>query len=197
MSKKHFGREPEDDDWKNCLVHRVSDFTEKWMIMSMGWCLLFWGKWLYWEYTRNKGVGTGSIMTAELVQVMLFSLLSFISIRFIDKIADKLVRGSETEIALRRTIKMFGLLMGLSWESTFTSAVEAIGSDLEGKNRILFDAAVTSLICLAVLPAWAWYILPKTIEMERGVTSVSLQQYAREWSILTDYGQGPETGKVT
>eukprot|EP00419_Tripos_fusus_P005664 CAMPEP_0172674514 /NCGR_PEP_ID=MMETSP1074-20121228/12775_1 /TAXON_ID=2916 /ORGANISM="Ceratium fusus, Strain PA161109" /LENGTH=516 /DNA_ID=CAMNT_0013491925 /DNA_START=1 /DNA_END=1551 /DNA_ORIENTATION=- len=168
---KHGGH-PEDDNWKVCVVHRASDFAERLMIMSMGWCLLYWGKWFYWEVTNNKGLMTDSLMGGEMVQVMLFSAISFISIRHIDCVADYLrERGSEYEVALRRLITMFALLMGLSWESAFTSAVHVIGEDFEGTARVLFDAVLTLGICLAVLPAWAWHILPKTIRgVDRALT---------------------------
>jgi hypothetical protein len=195
--KHRIGSEPDDHNWRDCFVHRISDFTEKLMIMAMGWCFLFWGKWFYWEYTNDEGIalGNGSLVIADLAQVMMFSLISFISILFIDKIADKLTIGSPIEIALRRTITMFGLLMGLSWETTFTSAVAAIGTGLEGTHKVLLDACVTLLICLTVLPAWAWYILPKTIgaTQERQMTlageqDVELLFHARKesskWPVL-------------
>lgn len=171
-SKIKGNNEPADDNWRDCFVHRMVDFAERLMTMSMGWCLLHWGKWFYWEITSDRGLAKGSVVGAELVQVALFSLIAFISIRFIDRLADRLTRGTPPEIALRRTITMFGLLMGLSWESTFNTAVEALGDGYEGATRVIFDAIITFGICLAVGPAWAMYILPHSTHaaLEREAT---------------------------
>merc|ERR1712014_346737 len=80
-----------------------------------------------------------------------------------DKAAD-LVNNRGLEYGLRSLLKTCALLMGLSWEATFNQGVHAIGLKYEGSTRTLVIVLLTTATCLVVLPAWAMYIVPYTVE---------------------------------
>merc|ERR1711972_600032 len=52
---------------------------------------------------------------------------------------------------------------GLSWEAAFTQAVAGVADLYDHHTKTLVDAAITSALCLLVLPAWALYILPRAV----------------------------------
>jgi hypothetical protein len=128
--------------------------------MSVGWCFLFWGYWAFYAATDDEDVGSGGLMTMRLLMALLFSAVSFVAILGIDALADR--SGPEVETGLRALLKTSALVMGLSWEATFTEAVTSIGSGFEVPERTFVHLGITFGLCVVVLPAWAMYILPNT-----------------------------------
>merc|ERR1712226_1226641 len=109
----------------------------------MGWCLLFWGQWLFWNLSNDSGLGMGGEMAARLVCAMIFSAVSFIIIYVIDAIADRLeerFRHSASvmgfEKGLRGVLRVFGFLMGLSWEACFQRGMTVLAMDFPTTNPL-------------------------------------------------------------
>ncbi|CAK0820619.1 unnamed protein product, partial [Prorocentrum cordatum] len=67
---------------------------------------------------------------------------------------------------LRELLRVFGLLMGLSWEACFVTAVEDISEGHTKHQRTFIISGITLALGLVVVPAWALYILPKVLEAE-------------------------------
>ncbi|CAK0893384.1 unnamed protein product, partial [Prorocentrum cordatum] len=148
------------------LAEHAMELTQLTSSMAMGWCVLFWGQWLFWAGTGGHGVGTGSRMSARMLMAMVFSLACFMAIRIVDFFADRASRS--TQKGLRQLLSTFGIVMGLTWEACFTEAIEGITGDYHGTYKTVADLGFTLILCAVVLPAWAMYILPKVLEDEEG-----------------------------
>jgi len=58
----------------------------------------------------------------------------------------------------------FVLAVGCSWEGAFAEAVAAMSYRFEDKKvRAYMDALMTIMLCMAIFPAWIWYMLPKAL----------------------------------
>jgi hypothetical protein len=143
-------------------LERASAMFELTMAMSCGWCLLFWGYWLFWNLTDGEGVvGDGSVVVARVVMVLFFTVSSFLVLIVLDYIAD---RSLKLEAGLRALSEAFVLVVGLSWESASMDVFTAVNEYEVGT----FEAACvqigqTVIICMFVLPAWILYILPHAL----------------------------------
>ncbi|CAK0816694.1 unnamed protein product [Prorocentrum cordatum] len=140
------------------------ELTQLTSSMAMGWCVLFWGQWLFWAGTGGHGVGTGSRMSARMLMAMVFSMACFMAIRIVDFFADR--ASKSTQKGLRQLLSTFGIVMGLTWEACFTEAIDGITADYDGSYKTVLDFGITFSLCAVVLPAWAMYILPKVLEDE-------------------------------
>jgi hypothetical protein len=147
--------------------------------MTLGWCLLYWGQWLFWNWTSGEGVGGGDAMSAKMLMVLGFGLGGFVTIFALDFIADK---GLVDRSCVQGLIDTVGLLLGLSWEACITTAVHGLGEALPGKEMII-DASVDLFLCLAVIPAWALFILPQAL------------RYAEEEPDSEEEGNGTDAAK--
>lgn len=138
--------------------------------MAMGWTLLYWGYWYYYDWMMDKH-GSGGKVGMRIIMAIMFSALSFMAIVWIDFVADRTANAS-VEKGMRSMLKTFALLMGLAWEATFTSAVKAIGHEFEGHEATFVIDGLVLTICAVVLPAWALYIFPKTFGADGNVKHV-------------------------
>merc|ERR1712060_705192 len=100
-------------------------------------------------------------MMQRLIMAIVFSVIVFIAVLGIDKIAD-LVTDGGMEYGFRSLLKTCSLLMGLSWEACFNEGVHAIGLRYHGETQTLVVVLLSVVTCAVVLPAWAMYIVPKT-----------------------------------
>merc|ERR1719456_175139 len=100
-------------------------------------------------------------MTARMLMALVFSGVVFCAIFAMNFLA-KSTGISDT--ANDAVLQALGLVMGLSWEAAFGEAVEGIGHRFDiDITRLEVEIAITLLLCLMVLPAWAWYILPQAL----------------------------------
>merc|ERR1719238_1372839 len=100
-------------------------------------------------------------MTARMLMALVFSGVVFLAIFAVNFLAKSI---GISESANNAVLQVLGLLMGLSWEAAFGEAVEGIGHRFEiDVTRLEVQICITVLLCLMVLPAWAWYILPQAI----------------------------------
>lgn len=143
------------------LAEHAMELAQLTSSMTMGWCMLFFGQWWFWNGTGGQGAGTGSKMSARMLMAMIFSLVCFAAIRIVDCFADNASRS--TEKGLRQLLSTFGIVMGLTWEACFTQAIEGISSDFEETQAVLAEFVLTVTLSVVVLPAWALYILPKVM----------------------------------
>lgn len=137
--------------------------------MTMAWCLVYWSRWAFWRWTSNSGLGWGDKMTALLIMALFLSALSFAGI-FVIEFAETRMENTSKRAHLAGLVALgeaLGLVMGLAWETAFHEAVEGI-SELEviplgaGFNKV----GLIFLLCLVILPAWMWYVLPEAKERE-------------------------------
>lgn len=149
------------------FMSRAIEIIEMTISMTIGWTLLFAGRWLFWVSTKDEGVGQGDLMSARMVQALAFSFVSFACIFVIDFLAD---RGALDTSALRSLMSAMGLLLGLAWEGAFGEAIEGIGRVFEDQPKthiVIMDTLGLSL-CAIVLPAWAMYVLPSSMDAAKG-----------------------------
>eukprot|EP00931_Biecheleriopsis_adriatica_P090109 TRINITY_DN64143_c0_g1_i1.p1 TRINITY_DN64143_c0_g1~~TRINITY_DN64143_c0_g1_i1.p1 ORF type:complete len:745 (+),score=145.50 TRINITY_DN64143_c0_g1_i1:289-2235(+) len=146
---------------RTCL-ERAATLLEQTMSMTMGWLVLFWGYWQFWNVTDAKGlIGNGDVMIAKIVLALIFTCFAFVMIIVIDYAADRLPK---LEDALRSLGEAFVLLLGLSWESCFMEVMGAVlkNSSDEVVNTLVF-VCMSAVLCLLVIPAWIMYILPNAL----------------------------------
>jgi len=148
----------DDDDSYRRKRERFADISELTMSMAMGWSLLYWGYWIFWDATGGQGFSSkGNLMVCNLELVMIFTFFSFIMLIIVDAIAD---RSRRLEAAMRALQEAFVLLLGLSWEGSFIRAMDSVdrGSSETARTGVLVGVVV--VLCAMVIPAWIWYILP-------------------------------------
>jgi len=132
--------------------------------MSMGWCLLYSGQWMFWAQFPDGLSGHSSKMLARVVMALIDSVLVVFTLFGVDFIADHMQGRSER--ALRSLMTAMGLLLGLAWEAAFDQAVSGIEEKFAAdsvRNRVLLKVGMSAALCTLVLPAWRLYILPKAI----------------------------------
>merc|ERR1712151_726818 len=96
-----------------------------------------------------------------LLNVMCAMVCTFIAFSFIF-IVDWLCHIDPTleelDEALRKLYRVFGVVVGFSWEQTFDEAEEAMAMVTPDPQASKVIMAIISIIVL--IPAWRWYVLP-------------------------------------
>lgn len=154
-------------DERSPATTRAIEVVEMTISMTVGWALLFAGRWFFWVSTSDHGVGEGDLMSARMVQALAFSLACFASIFVFDYLADNDYLDAS---ALRSLMSAIGLLLGLAWEGAFREAIESVGRgwDDEPTKKLENLDIVSILLCAVVMPAWAMYIHPVARLAEKG-----------------------------
>jgi len=146
---------------------RAMELLEETCAMTMGWSLLFFGKWWFW-YTLRDDIVDGDIMTGQMYMAVGTTLGSFALVVVFDFLSDRLHSWGEAIRALIQTLEM---LIGLTWESVFVTAIELSTSSsyTEKLDRVIHDFEISIFLCILVIPAWAMYIMPRGLpEHEHG-----------------------------
>lgn len=147
--------------WRSLRFARVIRET---LSMTMAWCLMYWGRWAFWMSTENNGLGYGDKMTALLTTSLFMSAFCFLGLLLIEFAADR-VLGQSGLAGLIALGNALGLVMGLSWESTFHEAVEGIGDlHLLPIGYTLNVLVLIFVLLVVTLPAWLLYILPEALK---------------------------------
>lgn len=154
--------------WEEVKTHshialRALEIMELTLSMSMGWLLLWWGKWQFWLLSDDKGVdGHGTVLPAEMYCVAGFTVFTYSAIFILDFIATRsplMIEG------MRALTEAFLLMLGLSWEGVFMNVMEGSVKALESpSSRVLASSGLGLAMCVIVMPAWVMYILPHSIQ---------------------------------
>jgi hypothetical protein len=151
--------------------------------MCFAWSLFFG---MYWTICRVLGmVFIHTYATSAFVILCsMATLTSYAMIIIADKLADSYSEegvegGSKIETLMRQVIMALGILIGFSFEKCFDHALMGIAhkwSELKTDNDVLdmiFDIPrpvmeflLAIFVSCIVVPAWAWYILPKILLAE-------------------------------
>jgi len=150
------------DDWPRS--RRVATILMETTSMSMGWTLLFAGRWLFWQATGNEGVLEGDVLISQLAMGAICMALSFSVIIICTKLAES-VKAPYTEMA-ESLIEAFILLIGLSCEVAFETAVqEALPHYVSQNVKLHYKVLVCGFFCITMIPAFIQYILPKSLKV--------------------------------
>lgn len=81
------------------------------------------------------------------------------------KAQGEILDKSNHEKALRTIMSSFSFLTGLSWEKAFDSANACVveGVPAFRDHRVLSKISISICLVCLVLPAWAWYVVPKAM----------------------------------
>jgi hypothetical protein len=130
------------------------------LAMTSGWCMLFLTQWVFYAPVKTGG----SHMSVHQVIALSNSLLCIPAMLAVDYFY---THNLFSKKGLRSVATSFALLVGLSWEATFDTAVESIEEKIvEGEVLPEFVESLTNIslvagLCSLVLPAWLFYILPQ------------------------------------
>lgn len=142
---------------------RISHTCTQIFAMTVGWCLLFWGKYFFWYATGIDGpVSEGRVLICQMEMALGFSLVSFAVIILCDYSAQRFVGSKDM---LESVSEAFEFVVALSWECLFMTALsEAMYADYPDKvQRFAKSTKICVTLCFFILPAWVLYILPKAL----------------------------------
>lgn len=153
-------------DDKGPRVQRVLKLAKSICMFASCWCLIFWADWLLYDIMDFKGTR----IQACLMMALTLTFIAVVEIFVIDGVADRLEEG-RAQRSLRYSIVSLGVLVGFTWEKAFDIAMEDIAHSGKHLQLSLPPTAVLHILafslCAIVIPAWYFYILPKTIELEK------------------------------
>eukprot|EP00927_Polykrikos_kofoidii_P083622 TRINITY_DN8614_c0_g3_i1.p1 TRINITY_DN8614_c0_g3~~TRINITY_DN8614_c0_g3_i1.p1 ORF type:complete len:238 (-),score=45.90 TRINITY_DN8614_c0_g3_i1:75-710(-) len=123
--------------------------------MTFAWCTFYGLVWLVAQWITEGMIGIYTLAVS-------LSLISFLVIWLLDKIADADMSPPIVDKVIRKVIGAVGILIGFSWEQCFDEALESIAEVCGGYEHVIKFGL--SVLCVAILiPAWKWYILPMEI----------------------------------
>jgi len=134
--------------------------------MTMAWCLLYWGEWVVYNRTDDRGVGHGDKMTALLVVAAVLSALCFAGI-FVLVFGARSAAFEAKHCGLHGLGIALGLVVGCAWEDVFIEAVGGVRQlHLLQLQKSYSTILIILLLCVVTLPAWMLYIEPKSHRVE-------------------------------
>lgn len=150
----HVSRHPRNNSLRLELWTRYATLFQDIVAMSMAWCTLMCGQWLFYRAFRIERV-LGRLLLA-LVASARAVVFVFILEVFFARVP--VIRKS----SWRAVVDAEALLVGLTWESTFDAAVEGLGEDFT--DPVLAKCCISCGLIAIVWPAWRFYILPRSLE---------------------------------
>eukprot|EP00747_Dinoflagellata_sp_TGD_P210904 gnl/TRDRNA2_/TRDRNA2_84127_c0_seq3.p1 gnl/TRDRNA2_/TRDRNA2_84127_c0~~gnl/TRDRNA2_/TRDRNA2_84127_c0_seq3.p1 ORF type:complete len:476 (-),score=102.76 gnl/TRDRNA2_/TRDRNA2_84127_c0_seq3:224-1651(-) len=130
--------------------------------MAFAWCQLYIFKW---EVVRRvPHFGSPNTLTAEVILALGISVVAFIIIFFLDKIADSPITGDSADHVIESIIASLGILVGFSWEQSFDGAVETIAALTP--DPILAEMVLAIIVVLVVIAPWRLYILSTVVKLD-------------------------------
>jgi hypothetical protein len=163
--------------------------------MAFVWNVLYGSQWFYFALFEKASLELGVCIVA-----LVMTLTSYAGILGADQLQRVSAFGKSTVNRLMNTI---GVLVGLAWEKAFHIALVTVSaSALESGGTVTAslvhdsDTATllfTVVLCVIVLPAWWWYLLPAYLSIAGVVDSTSsagseLEDIEEEWTHPDDYG---------
>lgn len=105
-----------------------------------------------------KGVET---IKAVAVAVLI-TFCCYVMIFALDKLADADFTDDAIDKSIRELIKALGILIGFAWEKSFDAAVVSVAEEAASSlPQSVTKLIMSMIICITVIPAWRWYILPQ------------------------------------
>mmetsp|Transcript_26796 Transcript_26796/g.48413 ORF Transcript_26796/g.48413 Transcript_26796/m.48413 type:complete len:514 (+) Transcript_26796:91-1632(+) len=146
-------------EWKRKFA-RLNELLEKTISMTAGWALLLASRWLWWYKTDNLGILEGDVMLSQFVIALFWSVLGSLIMAYIEE-----NRGG----SLDDLQEAFILLIALSWETTFHTAVSEIShwrsateKGLKVRNLVIGFSFTFAIGC-----SWYNHVLPKSLHLQR------------------------------
>jgi hypothetical protein len=140
-------------------TQRIWSFLQMLSGMTAAWIFFFVGQWLWFFHFPSQTVSFGAMLLA-----FVGSVVAMVAIYVLDLAADYVA-----EEAIRAVIATVATAVGLSWEKAFHEATHAVGSrfdvELEEKEVVTL---MTFCLAIVVLPAWRFFILPRTCAEDGG-----------------------------
>eukprot|EP00747_Dinoflagellata_sp_TGD_P165688 gnl/TRDRNA2_/TRDRNA2_187330_c0_seq1.p1 gnl/TRDRNA2_/TRDRNA2_187330_c0~~gnl/TRDRNA2_/TRDRNA2_187330_c0_seq1.p1 ORF type:complete len:585 (+),score=117.75 gnl/TRDRNA2_/TRDRNA2_187330_c0_seq1:33-1787(+) len=141
------------------LGERITNCSLHISFLTMGWCLIFWGEWqvIIMEIANSR---IACCIIASLV-------LTFLCVAGLFVFGYLGERFGILEHTLRSFVIALGAIVGASWGRVFNIAFLDISYEhsLKGMNQSMALVILVSALCIVVLPAWRFYILPKTMRL--------------------------------
>jgi len=136
-------------------IRRRLPITE-YAMMLFAWSCLFAIKIVSWIILPD--IPPESIVI-HITSALVASLLAFAAVFVVDKVADHLLPGHPLHHMLLHVIMANGFLVGFSWETSFSIAINQVGKML-GSKGVALNLTLTFLMVLVVLPAYRLYMIP-------------------------------------
>jgi len=143
----------------NKNVKRVIGIANNFLGMTAAWTLLFG---LRWQYIEPWAARFGSAIPAKLLLALMTSLGAvgvILGLNIMTKCLDD--EHDPSPRTLRAITGAVGLMVGLSWETTFAASIEGLA---EGgfAHPLLIKVGLSTFLFIVIFPSWEYYILPKT-----------------------------------
>jgi len=170
--------------------------------MVFAWCFFF-GVQMFIEHLVDlEGLSDAAkgVETIKAVAVaVLITFSCYVMIFVLDKLADADFTDDAIDKSIRELIKALGILIGFAWEKSFDAAVVSVAEEASHSIAPSVTKLIMSLvICITVIPAWRWYILPQLQELgcfaeedeeaaeEEGLTNVKPEKKGLVEPLLPD-----------
>lgn len=134
--------------------------------MTMGWLLMYWVQWIFWYFLQSPDGSHTSAKHAALVsQAIASTILVYAALSGLIFIAKRMGKNVSDFTELNNA---FVLQTGFCWEmAIYVGLVDSFTSRVSNPSSRRTAAMVWIVFLLVlILPAWFWYILPKTLKAE-------------------------------
>lgn len=149
-------------------------YTKRWQMLFPkivatcgSWCLLWACKWIQVMLPAPSSLYFAPDSTLMCVLLALgVSMAMFGFVVALDKLADLDVTGPICDLTIRSIIDSLGVLVGFTWETSFSSGLEGIAelSRCYGPHMpLLVQAFLAVSVSIIVVPAWRSHILKKVL----------------------------------
>lgn len=127
--------------------------------MTCAWTLLLGFRW---QYLPQWTAMCSSLVPAKLLLALMVSFGAVLVILVLN-IATKLLDDEHdpSPRTLRSIMNATGLLVGLSWEETFETAIDLLAEN-PVSDPLIIKVCLSCALFLIVFPSWQWYILPRS-----------------------------------
>jgi len=133
---------------------------------ALAWSLLFWGEW---QVYISGFDGGGSRIEACIVTALVLTVVALVVVLLLDAIAGFVLHTRSSQRGLRSLLLSMGLMVGFTWERAFDLGLEHLSVTHGGAWAGVLKHVTPWVMVGIVVPAWAWYILPKAKEAEEAL----------------------------
>eukprot|EP00929_Paragymnodinium_shiwhaense_P002526 TRINITY_DN1027_c0_g2_i1.p1 TRINITY_DN1027_c0_g2~~TRINITY_DN1027_c0_g2_i1.p1 ORF type:complete len:832 (+),score=265.97 TRINITY_DN1027_c0_g2_i1:88-2583(+) len=143
------------------FFERMQDHIRLTIAMIFAWTLYFGTQWAMYA----KLYGKVPEMMLEVLTTLANSAMAFCLIYSFDKIQDSDSTDARVDVVLTKIISALAVLIGFAWEHCFDKATEVLTEQMPFKPSCYPRFVLVCIIGMIVIPAWRWYIVPLTIEL--------------------------------
>lgn len=136
---------------------RVLTICSKALIMVYAWGMVT-------ASTICMNKNAGSTLAGHVKVALAVSFIVCVVILCLDKVADNILGGAETDgamLVITHMIMAHGLLIGISWEVCFFLSMRAI-SDTHSASGERVNLIIGIFLCIVVVPAYRFFMLPES-----------------------------------